>query len=83
MDISIKSYETKINSVSTIDEITMLKNKINTDIVKYFNNITELKNLVDILDEKINSICNHIWLRDYRYYGEHSQFICENCGTVK
>ena len=72
-----------INNCVNINDMVNLKNNINQTIFSYFNNIEEFKKLILILEKKLNIMCEHNWKRDYTYYGEHSQFICEICGSYK
>lgn len=72
-----------INNSVNINDMVNLKNKINKTIFSYFNEIEEFKKLILILENKINIICEHNWKRDYSYYVEHSQYICEICGSYK
>lgn len=75
--------QTEINNFNNIDDLINLKNQIKINIYSFYNKIEESKKQIIILEEKINSLCQHIWTRDYSYYGEHSQYICNICKLYK
>lgn len=72
-----------INNADNINDIINIKNNIQNTIYLYSNFTNELHKLIELLDSKLKYTCNHQWIRDYTYYGEHSQYQCSICKIYK
>ena len=82
LEIHSKIYS-KLNELENINEILNYKKSIFNIIYSYEKKIDELKNMLELVDKKLYFDCKHKWIRDYTYYGEHSQFICSECKIYK
>lgn len=71
------------NIVESIDELLNNKKNILNTINSYNQKIEELKKMLVDIDNKLILDCKHQWQRDYRYYGEYSQFFCSKCKLCK
>jgi len=66
-----------------INDLINLRNEIHKIIALEYNKIDKFKNLIIKVEEKIKINCEHEWIRDYTYYGEHSEYKCNYCGLNK
>lgn len=76
-------FYSKFNELENINEILDYKKSIFDIISSYEKKIEEIKNLLDLVEKKLYLKCQHKWVRDLSYYGEHSQFICSKCKIYK
>lgn len=73
-------------------------NENNKDFIEYLetnyihinnkikNHKKELEKLIDLqnkLTQQIIKLCSHNWIIDKTNCGEHTEWICSNCGTFK
>lgn len=72
-----------INNVDDIKSIINLKNDIYKKIYLLNKHIRKLEKLIILIDNKLAKKCNHDWIIDHSYFGEHTQYMCSVCSLYK
>ena len=72
-----------INMFTTIDELIIMRTKINEQIQNYKIMLNHYDNLIDTVNKEIYIKCKHEWTIDRSNSNEHTEYICSLCNLSK
>ena len=72
-----------INNIDDVNSMINLKNDIHNKIYLLNKHIKKLEKLINLIDNKLTTKCNHDWIIDHTYFDEHTQYVCSVCGMYK